>query len=160
MLNEIAIMHRKSRFSKIKVSIFKVLIEAANKCNTLTRPAFSIGLVTVKLKRDLKYRVHVLRIRIAGFIFWTSLLTSSIKRLLFWNHTINSLKISLLQKVSQLRTCSGFLIYLWKFKRKIKVLLKKIVMDGKGIHDTENDTEYDSVEDDNTWTELHEIRRK
>ena len=40
------------------------------------------------------------------------------------------------------------------------MLLKKIVMDGKGIHDTENDTEYDSVEVDNTWTELHEIRRK
>ena len=69
LFNKIAAMRRKSKFFKSKGRICNIPIEAANKCNTLTRPAFSNGLITVKLKRDLKYRVHVLRIHIARFIF-------------------------------------------------------------------------------------------
>ena len=52
-------MHGKVEFSKIKGSIFNVLIETANVCNILSRPAFYNGLILVKLKSDLKYRGHV-----------------------------------------------------------------------------------------------------
>ena len=52
-------MHRKGEFSKIKRSICNVPIETANVCNILPRPAFSHGLILVKLKRDLKYRGHI-----------------------------------------------------------------------------------------------------
>ena len=49
-------MHGKFEFSKIKGSICNVLIETANVCNILSRPAVSNGLILVKLKSDLKYR--------------------------------------------------------------------------------------------------------
>ena len=47
-------MHRKGEFAKIKGSICKFSIEAANICNILPRPADSNRLIVVKLKRDLK----------------------------------------------------------------------------------------------------------
>ena len=56
MFKKIAIMHGKVEFSKIKGSICNVLIETANVCNILSRPAVSNGLILVKLKSDLKYR--------------------------------------------------------------------------------------------------------
>ena len=52
-------MHGKVEFSKIKGSIFNVLIETANVCNILSRPAVSNGLILVKLKSNLKYRGYV-----------------------------------------------------------------------------------------------------
>ena len=52
-------MHGKDEFCKINGSICSIPIEAANICNILPRPAVSIGLIMVKLKRDLKYRSHV-----------------------------------------------------------------------------------------------------
>ena len=59
LFKEIAIMHGKGEFSKIKGSICKNSIETANICNILPRPTVSNGLVVVKLKRDLKYKGHV-----------------------------------------------------------------------------------------------------
>ena len=46
-------------FFKMNGNICNILIEAAEICNILPRPAVSNGLIVVKLKRDLKYRVHV-----------------------------------------------------------------------------------------------------
>ena len=59
MFKEIAIMHEKGEFCKINGSICNIPIEAANMYNTLSRPAGSNGLIVVKLKSDLKYRVYV-----------------------------------------------------------------------------------------------------
>ena len=59
ILKKIAIMHGKGEFAKIKGSICNIPIETANICNILPRPADSNGLIVVKLKQDLKYRVHV-----------------------------------------------------------------------------------------------------
>ena len=59
LFKKIAIMHGKSEFFKINGSICNILIEAANICNILPRPAVSNGLIVVKLKRNLKYRGHV-----------------------------------------------------------------------------------------------------
>ena len=52
-------MHGKGEFSKIKGSICNIAKEAENVFNILLRPSVSIGLIVVKLKRDLKYMGHV-----------------------------------------------------------------------------------------------------
>ena len=52
-------MHVKRECAKIKGCICNILIEAANICNILQRPADSNRLILVKLKRDLKYRGYV-----------------------------------------------------------------------------------------------------
>ena len=52
-------MHGKGEFAKIKGSICNIPIETAIICNILPRPADSNGLIGVKLRQDLKYRVHV-----------------------------------------------------------------------------------------------------
>ena len=52
-------MYRKGEFSKIKESICNIPKEAANICHILPRPAVSIWLIVIKLKRDLKYRIRV-----------------------------------------------------------------------------------------------------
>ena len=49
----------KVEFSKIKGSICNVPIETANVCNILPRPAFTNGLILVKLKGDLQCRGNV-----------------------------------------------------------------------------------------------------
>ena len=59
IFKKIAIMHGKGEFAKIKGSICNIPIETANICNILPRPADSNVLIVVKLKQDLKYRVHV-----------------------------------------------------------------------------------------------------
>ena len=59
IFKKIAITHGKGEFAKIKGSICNIPIETANICNILPRPADSNGLIVVKLKQDLKYRVHV-----------------------------------------------------------------------------------------------------
>ena len=59
IFKKIAIMHGKGEFAKIRGSICNIPIETANICNILPRPADSNGLIVVKLKQDLKYRVHV-----------------------------------------------------------------------------------------------------
>ena len=59
IFKKIAIMHGKGEFANIKGSICNIPIETANICNILPRPADSNGLIVVKLKQDLKYRVHV-----------------------------------------------------------------------------------------------------
>ena len=59
ILKKIAIMQGKGEFAEIKGIICNVLIETANICNILPRPANSNGLIVVKLKRDLKYRDYV-----------------------------------------------------------------------------------------------------
>ena len=46
-------------FSKTKGSICNIPIEPANICNILPMPAFSNGVIVLKLKWDLKYRGHV-----------------------------------------------------------------------------------------------------
>ena len=46
-------------FSKIKASICNIAIEAGNMCNVLPRPAFSNGLIVVKLKQYFKCKGHV-----------------------------------------------------------------------------------------------------
>ena len=43
-------MHGIGEFAKIKGSICNISIEAANVCNVLPRPAYSNGLIVVKLK--------------------------------------------------------------------------------------------------------------
>ena len=47
-------MHGTCKFSKVKGSIYKILIKVTNICNILSRPAVSNGLMVVKLKPDLK----------------------------------------------------------------------------------------------------------
>ena len=56
LFKKTAIMHAKGEFAKIKGSICNIPIKAADICHILPRPAVSNGLITVKLKRDLKYR--------------------------------------------------------------------------------------------------------
>ena len=59
MFENVTKMHGKDEFSKIKRSICKSFIEAANICNILPKWATSDGLIVVKFKRDLKYCSHV-----------------------------------------------------------------------------------------------------
>ena len=49
LLNKIAVMHRKSKFSKIKGNIRNIPVDATNICNILPRPAVFNGLIVVKL---------------------------------------------------------------------------------------------------------------
>ena len=56
---KIVILHVKDDFSKIKKSICKIPIEAANISHILPRPVLFNRLLVAKLKRDFKYRVHV-----------------------------------------------------------------------------------------------------
>ena len=59
-IQKFVIMHGKGEFAKIKGSICNVPIETSNICKMLPRPADSNGLILVKLKRHLNYRVHVI----------------------------------------------------------------------------------------------------
>ena len=59
MFKKIAIINWKGKFSKIKVTIWNIPIEAAIICNISPSPAVSNWLNVGKLKRNLKYRVHV-----------------------------------------------------------------------------------------------------
>ena len=52
-------MHGKSEFSKIQGSVCNILLDATNICNILPKLNVSNELIVVKLKRNLKYRVHV-----------------------------------------------------------------------------------------------------
>ena len=119
MCENIAIRHGKGEFSKIKQNICNFPIEIANICNILPRPTISNGLIVVKLKRGIKYRDHLCIEPVPH--------TSYTRRLLIKNYIINSMKIFLLTKVCQVRTCSGFLILL-KFKDKMRLLLKKLFL--------------------------------
>ena len=56
---KIAIMQGKGESFKIKGSVCNIPVEAANTCNILPRPAVSSELILVRLKRDLKYRIHI-----------------------------------------------------------------------------------------------------
>ena len=49
-------MHRKAEFSRIKGSICNILIEDADICNILPRPAVINRLIVAKLKQNLKYK--------------------------------------------------------------------------------------------------------
>ena len=55
------------------------------------------------------------------------------------------MKIFLIQRVSQVRACSDFLTLMLKFKEKMKIT-KKVIVDGKEINDTENESKYALVE--------------
>ena len=117
LFKKLAIMHGKGEFSKIKGSICNIPVEVANICNILPRPAVSNGLIVVKLKRDLKYRGHVYFEPVRQHIIYQALT--------YLKFIINFIKIFLLQRVPHVRTCLSFLI-LFKFKEKLRVLLKKI----------------------------------
>ena len=58
----------KSEFSKIKGGVCNILIDATNTCNILPKLTVSSELIVVKLKLDLKYRVHVYSERILPHI--------------------------------------------------------------------------------------------
>ena len=49
LFNKIAVMHRNSKFSKIKGNIRNIPVDATNICNILPRPAVFNGLIVVKL---------------------------------------------------------------------------------------------------------------
>ena len=57
MFKKTTMIHVKGEICKIKRCICNVPIEAANISNILSRPAVSSGLIVVKIKQDLKYRV-------------------------------------------------------------------------------------------------------
>ena len=92
-----AIKHGKVEFSKIKKSISNIPMQAANICNVLQRPEVSNWPTVVKLIQDLKYR---------GEVYFESVLPHT-KRLLIWNFIISYMKVFLLQRMSQGKTCSG-----------------------------------------------------
>ena len=52
-------MYGKGEIFKIDGSICSIPKEAASICNILARPVVSNGLIVVKLKMELKYRIHV-----------------------------------------------------------------------------------------------------
>ena len=52
-------MHGKGEFSKIEGNIINVPVDTENICNILPRSCDSNSLIIVKLKRHMKYRVHV-----------------------------------------------------------------------------------------------------
>ena len=49
LFNKIAVMHRNSKFSKIKGNIRNIPVDATNIYNILPRPAVFNGLIVVKL---------------------------------------------------------------------------------------------------------------
>ena len=55
LLKNVAIMHRKVEFAKIKGDICNIPLETDTVCNVLPRPINNNGLVLVKLKRHLRY---------------------------------------------------------------------------------------------------------
>ena len=59
LFKKIPVFHGKVDFSKIKGSVCNIPMEVENICNILPRLVVSSGLIVVKLKRDLKYGVHV-----------------------------------------------------------------------------------------------------
>ena len=59
LFKKIAIIHGKGEFSKIKGSIYNVPIATESVCNVLPRPVNNNGLITVQLKRHLRYRRQV-----------------------------------------------------------------------------------------------------
>ena len=59
LVEQVAMMHRKGKFFKIKEAICNVLIESASIHYILPRPADSNGRIVVKVKQDLKRRSHV-----------------------------------------------------------------------------------------------------
>ena len=104
LFKKITIMRENGESLKIKVSICNIPIEAANICNIIPRPKISNGLIVVKLKRGLKYRVHVYFEPVRPHIVFQDLLIR--------NLIIDFMKMYLLQSVSQVRTCLSFLILL------------------------------------------------
>ena len=104
LFKKITIMRENGESLKIKVSICNIPIEAANICNIIPRPKVSNGLIVVKLKRGLKYRVHVYFEPVRPHIVFQDLLIR--------NLIIDFMKMYLLQSVSQVRTCISFLILL------------------------------------------------
>ena len=59
LFKKIPIMNGKSKFCKIKGRVCNILTDAANIWNILPRLAVCNELIVLKLKRDLKYRIHV-----------------------------------------------------------------------------------------------------
>ena len=59
LFKKIAIMYGKGEFSKIKGNICNFPIETETACNVLQRPINNNELITVILKRHLRYREHV-----------------------------------------------------------------------------------------------------
>ena len=99
-MENIAIMHGEAEFSKSKRSISNIPIDAENISNLFPKAAFSNRVIIVKLKRELKYRSH---------LYFGSVCPNIMnKRLLIWKLIANYMKIFLLQRVPQVRTCSGF----------------------------------------------------
>ena len=133
-------MSGKGKFFKIKGNICNFPIEAENICNILLRPAVSNGLIVIKLKRDFKYSlIYILN------LFVRTLYT---RHLLISNLIINFMKMYLLQRISQMRTCLIFLTLL-KFKDNLSVT-ERNVSDEKEMTENTNDrseTEFTSVED-------------
>ena len=86
----------------------------------LARPAVSNGLIFVKWKQDLKYRSHAYFEPVRLHIIYQALAIR--------NFITNLMEIFLLQRASQVKKCSDFLVLL-KFKEKMRVLLKKIISD-------------------------------
>ena len=118
LFKEIAIMHGKGEFSKIKGSICNVLIEIQNICNILSRPEVSNGLILVKLKRDLKYRGHVYLEPVRSHVIYQAL-------------TYLKSHNKFYEDISVTKAPSGedmliFLI-LMKIKKKLIVLLKMVI---------------------------------
>ena len=109
-------MHGKGEVSKINGSICDIPLEAANICNNLSRPAGSIGLIVIKLKRDLRYRGHLyiepVHIRI-------------IHQALAYSKSRNKFYVDI-----SVRKCLDFLTSI-KFKEKMRVLLKKPFLMGQ-----------------------------
>ena len=119
LFKKTAIMHAKGEFAKIKGSICNIPIKAADICHILPRPAVSNGLITVKLKRDLKYR---------GLVYFKPVRRHIVyQALTYLNLMINFMKIYLLKMVSQVKTRLSFLISL-KFKDTLSQLLRNMFL--------------------------------
>ena len=58
--------------------------------------------------------------------------------IVYLKSTINSMKILLVQKVSQVQTCSDFLILMLELKENMRVT-EKIIMSEKETNDFENE---------------------
>ena len=98
--------------------------KSADTCNVLPSPAVPTGLVKVKIKiinvkfkMNLKYRGHVYSEPVCLHITY---------QVRAWVHFINSMRKSILQRVSQVRKRSDFPILMLKLKEEMRLLLKKL----------------------------------
>ena len=146
-------MHEKCEFSIIKGSICNIPIEAENMFNILPRLAVSYGLIIIQLKWDFKYRGHV-----------CFKVVCHIRHIIYQALTYLKLHNKFYKYISIVKgLLSKDMFKFYKIEGETEKVTEKNIFDGKetteNINYNRSKTEFASVEDPLTCTELHQMRQ-